>query len=77
MTVLQFAPLNRLRQIVLLRYAFASVGALAVDIGIFLALLPAGASPVVASVMGYGVGIMIHWILSIRMVFADHVAPGG
>lgn len=77
MTVLQFAPLNRLRQIVLLRYAFASVGALAVDMGTFLALLSAGAPPVVASAMGYGIGIMIHWILSSRKVFADHVAPGG
>ena len=39
MTVLDIAPINRLRQIVLVRYILASVGALAVDMGTFLALL--------------------------------------
>ena len=77
MTVLQLAPLNRLRQIVLVRYILASVGALAVDMGTFLALLSAGIPPVAASAVGYGIGIMVHWILSSRKVFADHVAPGG
>jgi putative flippase GtrA len=76
-TVLQLAPLNRLRQIVLVRYILASVGALAVDMGTFLALLSAGVPPVAASAMGYGIGIMVHWILSSRKVFAEQVAAGG
>ena len=77
MTVLQLAPLNRLRQIVLVRYILASVGALAVDMGTFLALLSAGVPPVAASATGYAIGIAVHWILSSRKVFADHVAEGG
>lgn len=77
MTVLQLVPLNRLRQIVLVRYILASVGALAVDMGTFLALLTAGVPPVAASAMGYGIGIMVHWILSSRKVFAEQVAVGG
>lgn len=77
MTVLQIAPLNRLRQIVLVRYILASVGALAVDMGTFLALLSASVPPVAASAVGYGIGIMVHWILSSRKVFAEQVAPSG
>ena len=52
MTVLDIAPLNRIRQIVLVRYILASVGALAVDMGTFLALLSAGVPPVAASALG-------------------------
>lgn len=77
MTVLDIAPLNRVRQIVLVRYILASVGALAVDMGTFLALLSAGVPPVAASAMGYGIGIMVHWILSSRKVFAEQVAESG
>jgi putative flippase GtrA len=76
-TVLDIAPLNRLRQIVLARYIFASVGALAVDMGTFRGLLSAGTSPVAASAVGYSIGIAVHWILSSRKVFADQVAAGG
>jgi putative flippase GtrA len=76
-TVLDILPLQRLRQIVLVRYILASVGALAVDMGTFLALLSAGVPPVIASAVGYGIGIAVHWILSSRKVFADHVASGG
>ena len=77
MTVLDISPLHRIRQIVLVRYILASVGALAVDMGTFLALLSASVHPVVASAAGYAIGIAIHWILSSRKVFADHVASGG
>ncbi len=77
MTVLDFAPLNRIRQIVLARYILASVGALAVDMGTFRALLSAGISPMAASAVGYSIGIAVHWILSSRKVFADQVAAGG
>lgn len=75
--VLDIASLNRLSQIVLVRYILASVGALAVDMGTFLALLSASVPPVAASALGYAVGIVVHWILSSRKVFADHVATGG
>lgn len=77
MTVLDFAPLKSLRQIVLVRYILASVGALAVDMGTFLAVLSAGVPPVTASALGYAVGIVVHWIVSSRKVFADHVATSG
>jgi hypothetical protein len=76
-TVLDISPLNRIRQIVLVRYILASVGALAVDMGTFLALLSAGILPVAASAVGYAIGIAVHWILSSRKVFADQVASGG
>lgn len=77
MTVLDIAPLNRIRQIVLARYILASVGALAVDMATFRALLSAGMTPVTASAIGYSIGIAVHWILSSRKVFADQVAAGG
>ncbi|WP_292928313.1 GtrA family protein [Novosphingobium sp. PASSN1] len=77
MTVLDITPINRLRQIVLVRYILASVGALAVDMGTFLALLSAGVPPVAASAIGYAIGIAVHWILSSRKVFADQVAESG
>ncbi len=75
--VLDISPLNRIRQIVLVRYILASVGALAVDMGTFLALLSAGVPPVAASAVGYAIGITVHWILSSRKVFADQVASSG
>ena len=68
---------QRLRQVTLLRYMIASVGALAVDMGTFLALLTAGTPPVAASSIGYALGIVAHWLLSSRKVFADQVAPSG
>jgi len=69
--------LQRLRQVTLLRYLIASVGALAVDMGSFLALLTSGVPAVAASSLGYGMGIVAHWILSSRKVFADQVAARG
>lgn len=66
--------IDRLRRIVLLRYLLASVGALAVDMGSFLALLALGVMPVLASAAGYSLGIVAHWVLSSRAVFADSVS---
>ena len=40
-----------------LRYLLASVGALAVDMGLFMALLAGGVAAVAASAIGYGAGI--------------------
>ncbi|AXU20788.1 GtrA family protein (plasmid) [Novosphingobium sp. THN1] len=66
--------IDRLRRVMLLRYLLASVGALAVDIGSFLALLAMGTAPVIASASGYSLGIVAHWLLSSRTVFTDTVA---
>jgi putative flippase GtrA len=66
--------IDRLRRMMLLRYLFASVGALAVDMGSFLALLAVGMAPVLASAAGYSLGIVAHWLLSSRAVFVDSVA---
>ena len=66
--------IDRLRRITLLRYLLASVGALAVDMGSFLALLALGVVPVLASAAGYSLGIVAHWLLSSRAVFTDSVA---
>lgn len=68
---------HRLRDVRLLRYLLASVGALAVDVGCFLALLAIGASPAAASAIGYCAGITAHWLMSSRAVFTDTVALRG
>lgn len=71
------ALLARLRDIRFVRYILASVAALAVDMGCFLALLASGSGPIAASAIGYGAGIAAHWLLSSRAVFTGHVAPQG
>lgn len=71
------ALLTRLGDVRLLRYLLASVGALAVDMGCFLALLAAGMWPASASAVGYCLGIVAHWLMSSRAVFADTVAERG
>ncbi|MDF8333038.1 GtrA family protein [Novosphingobium cyanobacteriorum] len=77
MTELVLPMLDRLRQVTLVRYILASVGALAVDMGAFLALLAAGMPAMAASAIGYSCGIVAHWLLSSRKVFADQVATRG
>ena len=69
--------LIRLRDIRLLRYLLASAGALAVDVGAFLALLSLAVPAATASAAGYALGILAHWLLSSRAVFADGVAARG
>lgn len=71
------AYLGKLRDIRFLRYLLASVGALAVDMGSFLLLLSAGMVAAVASAVAYSLGILAHWMLSSRTVFADTVAERG
>lgn len=61
----------------LVRYVLASVGALAVDLGSFLALLALAVPAAAASACGYALGIVAHWLLSSRAVFADSVAEKG
>lgn len=67
----------RLLDVRLIRYLFASVGALAVDFGSFLALLAVGVAAAPASALGYTLGILAHWLLSSRTVFHDSVARRG
>lgn len=69
--------LYRLRKTTVIRYGIASVGALAVDMGLFLALLSTGMAAAAASAFGYSAGIVAHWILSSRKVFTDSVAERG
>jgi putative flippase GtrA len=61
----------------LVRYILASVGALAVDMGSFLALLSLAVPAAAASAIGYALGIVAHWLLSSRAVFSDSVASRG
>ena len=69
--------LAKLRDVRLIRYGFASVGALAVDVGVFLAMLAANVAAAPASAFGYTFGIIAHWLLSSRKVFQDGVAAQG
>lgn len=65
------------RQLTILRYVVVSVGALAVDMGTFLALLKGGMASTLAAAIGYTVGIVAHWTLSSRKVFKDRVSERG
>ncbi len=71
------AMLTKLSDIRFLRYVCASVGALAVDVGVFLALMSVGVMAALASAIGYSLGILAHWLMSSRAVFQDKVASGG
>jgi putative flippase GtrA len=71
------AALTRLRDVRFVRYMIASAGALAVDMGSFLALLSIGTMAAAASALSYSLGILAHWLLSSRAVFHDTVARRG
>ena len=71
------ALIARLRDTRLLRYLLASVGALAVDMGSFLALLALGMLPAASSAVAYSLGILAHWLMSSRAVFVGNVAERG
>lgn len=71
------AIVTRLRDMRFLRYLLASFGALAVDVGSFLALLAFGMVAAPASAIGYTLGILAHWLLSSRTVFVGNVAERG
>lgn len=71
------ARVIRIADLRLVRYGLASVGALAVDLCSFLALLAVGAPAAASSALGYACGIAAHWLLSSRAVFADSVAERG
>ncbi len=53
----------------LLRYGFVSAAALGVDFSVFLACNGLIGQPTLSGVIGYGAGIMLHYMLSCRFVF--------
>lgn len=53
----------------LARYLLASASALTADMIVFLALSRGGASPMMAALGGYAVGLIVHWVISTRFVF--------
>ncbi len=59
------------------RYLGASVLALATDAGLFLLLLGSGLTALSASATGYLTGILVHWLVSSHLVFADGAAERG
>jgi len=69
--------LTKLSDVRFIRYLLASVGALAVDFGSFLAFLAIGVMAAPASAIGYSLGILAHWLMSSRAVFQDRVAASG
>lgn len=71
------STLTKLRDTRFVRYVLASVGALAVDVGSFLALLSTGMIAAPASAIGYSLGILAHWLMSSRAVFVGDVAERG
>ena len=77
MTQALVSIMTKLRDVRLIRYILASVGALAVDVGTFLAFMAIGVAAAPASAMGYSLGILAHWLMSSRAVFQDSVAERG
>lgn len=71
------ALLQHLRNVTLLRYLVASAVSLGIDLGSFMILLAIGAAATPAAAAGYALGILAHWLVSSRKVFADSVASGG
>ncbi len=69
--------LRRLADRVLLRYLLASAVALGADLGSFLALIALTVPATAAAALGYSLGIVVHWLLSSRAVFAQGVAESG
>jgi putative flippase GtrA len=53
----------------LLRYALVSGLALAIDFAVFIGLNGVIGHPTMSGVVGYGVGIVVHYFLSRRFVF--------
>lgn len=71
------AQLQGLRNVTLLRYLVASTLSLGIDLGSFMILLAIGAAAAPAAAAGYALGILAHWLISSRKVFADSVASRG
>lgn len=57
------------------RYLLASGSALAADLSLFMLLLTAGLAPMLAAATGYMTGLIVHWIMSSRLVFSRGPLP--
>ncbi len=68
---------NRLPSVTFLRYFVASLIALMVDMALLWAMLAGGTPAPAASAISYSTGILVHWLISSRLVFADGAAPDG
>lgn len=68
---------QKLMQVTFLRYVGASAVALAGDVGLFNLFLLAGWLPVTAAAASYGAGIVIHWLISSRLVFVEGARTEG
>jgi putative flippase GtrA len=60
-----------------LRYLAASVVALGVDFSLFLALQAIGMPIALLSALSYSAGIVMHWLISSRLVFAGELRDVG
>ncbi|BBD01216.1 MULTISPECIES: GtrA family protein [Sphingobium] len=58
-----------LARLMFARYLLASICALGSDFATFLMLDHGGAAPMMAALGGYLVGLIVHWIISVRFVF--------
>jgi putative flippase GtrA len=59
------------------RYLAASAIALVADTALFMILLHEGVQPIAASVIGYVIGIAVHWLITSRAVFSGTTAARG
>jgi putative flippase GtrA len=59
------------------RYIGASAAALAFDFALFMLTMSLGVPPAPAAAIGYISGIVCHWLVSSRFVFATQVAEAG
>jgi putative flippase GtrA len=59
------------------RYLAASIIALAFDVALFSSLVALALDPTIASAAGYCAGIVIHWLVSSRLVFEGRVSAAG
>lgn len=76
-TLLSRSIAQRLIQITFLRYVGASALALAGDMGLFNLLMRVGWLPVAAAAASYAAGIVIHWLISSRLVFVEGARTAG
>lgn len=58
------------------RYIMASALALAADLSLFMVLLKMAVHAVPASMAGYCGGLVVHWIISSRLVFSEQAVRG-
>jgi len=59
------------------RYLAASILALGLDFGLFMAAVRLGIQPASAAAIGYIAGVGCHWMLSSRTVFVGQLAEVG